>query len=147
VLARGRGLLGGGVEVECFADDRKAFTLTGQPILLPADSDSGKSAKPYRAHKLALPKTYVTKRGQMVLFTSPDDMVIGRSCQVHQREITSRQAARELRTTENLINTALNFRAEKGSGTVISTDGSSEAVQQPGSFTNVYLQSLKLAAE
>ena len=28
VLARGRGLVGGGVEVECFADDRKAFTLT-----------------------------------------------------------------------------------------------------------------------
>lgn len=28
VLARGRGLVGGGVEIECFADDRKAFTLT-----------------------------------------------------------------------------------------------------------------------
>ena len=28
MLARGRGLVGGGVEIECFADDRKAFTLT-----------------------------------------------------------------------------------------------------------------------
>jgi len=59
------------------------------------------------------PPPTLSPKGQMVLFTSPDDMVIGRSCQVHQREITSRQAARELRTTENLINTALNFRAEK----------------------------------
>ena len=49
----------------------------------------------------------------MVLFTSPDDMVIGRSCQVHQREVTSKQAARELRTTENLVNTALNYKTEK----------------------------------
>ena len=49
----------------------------------------------------------------MVLFTSPDDMVIGRSCQVHQREVTSKQAARELRTTDNLVNTALNYKAEK----------------------------------
>lgn len=63
-------------------------------------------------HFLTPPPTLLPT-GQMVLFTSPDDMVIGRSCQVHQREITSRQAARELRTTENLINTALNFRAEK----------------------------------
>ena len=51
--------------------------------------------------------------GPMVLFTSPDDMVIGRSCQVHQREVTSKQAARELRTTENLVNTALNYKSEK----------------------------------
>ena len=28
MLARGHGLLGGGVEVDCFADDRRAFTLT-----------------------------------------------------------------------------------------------------------------------
>ena len=28
MLARGHGLLGGGVQVACFADDRRAFTLT-----------------------------------------------------------------------------------------------------------------------
>ena len=28
MLARGHGLLGGGVQVDCFADDRRAFTLT-----------------------------------------------------------------------------------------------------------------------
>ena len=33
---------------------------------MPADSDAGKHAKPYRAHKLALPKTYITKRGETV---------------------------------------------------------------------------------
>ena len=38
----------------------------GQSFLLPADSDAGKHAKPYRAHKLALPKTYITKRGGTV---------------------------------------------------------------------------------
>ena len=38
----------------------------GQSFLLPADSDAGKYAKPYRAHKLALPKTYITKRGETV---------------------------------------------------------------------------------
>ena len=28
MLARGQGLLGGGVQVDCFTDDRRAFTLT-----------------------------------------------------------------------------------------------------------------------
>lgn len=93
-----------------------SVTLSHHPLIYPMPHLSPPpphSLHPTHSTPSFHPPPTLSPTGQMVLFTSPDDMVIGRSCQVHQREITSRQAARELRTTENLINTALNFRAEK----------------------------------
>ena len=80
LLARGTGLMGGGVELECFGEDRRAFTLNvnytipctagpirsllqGEPFLKRSKSPEGQYAKPYRKCQLALPKTYVTRRG------------------------------------------------------------------------------------
>lgn len=93
-----------------------SVTLSHHPLIYPMPHLSlppPHSLHPTHSTPSFHPPPTLSPTGQMVLFTSPDDMVIGRSCQVHQREITSRQAARELRTTENLINTALNFRTEK----------------------------------
>ena len=45
------------VNVFCF------IWLQGAPLVKPSKSSEGQFAKPYRLHQLALPKTYVTRRG------------------------------------------------------------------------------------
>jgi hypothetical protein len=114
LLARGTGLLGGGVEVECFGEDRRAFTLNGEPFIKPSKSPEGQYAKPYRWCQLTLPKTYITRRGQMVLFTSPEDMVIGQSVALqHRKEITSETAATRLKTVNKLVSSSLGYEPNK----------------------------------
>ena len=48
-----------------------------------------------------------------MLFTSPEDMIMGKSCQLHQKEVTTQRAARDLKTTSNLVDAAMNFEMEK----------------------------------
>ncbi len=45
----------------------------------------------------------------MVLFTSPEDMIIGSTVSFNQREITSQQAAVELKTTGRLLESAMDY--------------------------------------
>ena len=45
----------------------------------------------------------------MVLFTAPEDMIMGSTCHIHKREVTSQVAARDLKTTRNLRDSALSY--------------------------------------
>lgn len=58
------------------------FFQKGESFLKPSQSKHGQSAKIFKPYSLNLPKTYITRRGQMVLFTAPEDMIIGKSCHV-----------------------------------------------------------------
>ena len=53
-----------------------------------------------------------THTGKLVLFTAPEDMIIGRACHVYEKEITSKYAARDLRTTSGLMGSALGYSPE-----------------------------------
>ena len=50
--------------------------------------------------------------GQMVLFTAPEDMIFGSSCHIHKREVATQSAAKQLKTTKNLMDSALNYSSE-----------------------------------
>ena len=49
----------------------------------------------------------------MVLFTSPEDMIIGSTVNLSQRETTSQQAAVELKTTGRLLETAMDYHTHE----------------------------------
>ena len=58
------------------------FSSQGKEFIKTSSSHSGKSSKICKPYSLCLPKTYVTRRGQMVLFTAPEDMIIGKGYEV-----------------------------------------------------------------
>ncbi|XP_065910162.1 inner centromere protein B-like isoform X2 [Dysidea avara] len=146
VIARGRGLLEGGVELDCI-DTGTAFSISGKPFLESTPTGSGRSCKPLRTRKLALPKTYVTRRGAMVLFTAPEDMVVGQACKISEREATPKQhyqmpeeVLARLSTTKTLKQDVLDYDVTKQYHDEASD---MELITQPGHFTNVYLDSLQ----
>ena len=59
------------------------------------------------------PLSYPTLSGKMVLFTSPEDMIIGQSAALHRREGTSQAAASHLKTVPNLVSSSLAYHPEK----------------------------------
>ena len=60
------------------------------------------------------PTTLLPPAGQMVLFTSPEDMVIGQSVVLqHRKEITSETAATRLKTVNKLVSSSLNYEPNK----------------------------------
>ena len=60
-------------------------------------------------HNLSQPHMHT---GQMVLFTAPEDMIFGSSCHIHKREVATQSAAKQLKTTKNLMDSALNYSSE-----------------------------------
>ncbi len=48
----------------------------------------------------------------MVLFTAPEDMIIGTSIGLHEREVTAQQAVEDLRTTGRLLESAMDYLTE-----------------------------------
>ncbi|KAL5475768.1 hypothetical protein EMCRGX_G025618 [Ephydatia muelleri] len=152
-LARGRGLLDGGVEIECFTDDISAFSLTGQRLICESNTRGGTYAKPYKPHCLTLPKTYVTRKGQIVLFTAPEDMVLGQACQLHSREVTSRETAHQMKSSQSLVQSALAYGSQKEKEIKVKSkawmkeeEGSTEKGFQVD-LAKVYLNSLQRTAE
>ena len=74
--------------------------------------------------------------GQMVLFTSPEDMMVGHTVVLqHRKEVTSEQAASRLKTVNKLVSSSLGYQA------------ASVKSSEVGEFTPVYLQRLREAAE
>ena len=151
-LARGRGLLDGGVEIECFADDIKTFSLSGQRFIRESNSRGGACAKPYKPHCLILPKTYVTRKGHIVLFTAPEDMVLGQACQLHSREITSSKTVHLMKSSQSLVQSALAYRSQKKEIKVKSEAWMKEEEEAGekgyrADLTKLYLNNLQRAAE
>ena len=114
----------------------KFYFMQGKKFINTSSSYEGKSAKIFKPYSLALPKTYVTRRGKMVLFTAPEDMVVGRSLSVranqiiliilvtiscsstqfHEREIQMEHvksaAVKEFKTTSELKTSAINYEVD-----------------------------------
>ena len=55
-----------------------------------------------------------SRTGQMVLFTSPEDMIVGQSVTLqHRQEVTSATAAQRLRTVNTLVSSSLDYEPAK----------------------------------
>ena len=58
----------------------------------------------------------------MVLFTSPEDMLIGQSVVLqHRKEITSERAATRLKTVNRLVSSSLDYQPVKVRDKILST--------------------------
>lgn len=52
--------------------------------------------------------------GQMVLFTSPEDMILGQPVVLqHRKEVTSTAAANKLKTINRLVSSSLGYQPDK----------------------------------
>lgn len=49
----------------------------------------------------------------MVLFTSPEDMIIGQAVTMHRKQVTSETAAKKLKTVNNLVSSTLTYQPDK----------------------------------
>ena len=68
---------------------------------------------PYNPQQMPGFRYFVYTTGQMVLFTSPEDMVIGQSLALHRREGTSQSAAAQLKTVPKLVSSSLAYQPDK----------------------------------
>ena len=57
--------------------------------------------------------TFSLPPGQIVLFTAPEDMVLGQACQLHSREVTSRETAHRMKSSQSLVQSALAYGSQK----------------------------------
>ena len=49
----------------------------------------------------------------MVLFTAPEDMIIGQPCRLHHKSLTTHNAADKLKTTTELKESVLKYDTER----------------------------------
>ena len=99
---------------ESFNRGLTVLSLQGKPFLRPTTHGCGSTARPYRTREVAIPQTYVTKRGHHVYFTAPEDMIIGSKCNLIEKELQERERlCREVvdttKTTTRLNEKALGF--------------------------------------
>ena len=82
------------------------------PPILPSPSPS--LLLPSPPPPLPSPPSSLRLVGQMVLFTAPEDMVLGQACQLHCRDITARETVRELNSSHKLVKSVMDYEGQKG---------------------------------
>ena len=60
--------------------------------------------------------------GQLILFTAPEDMVIGKPCRLHRKKNIARNVVQEFKTTDNLRKSIMEYDNEPETPFVDMTD-------------------------